>query len=420
MAEYTVKLPRPHRAQQQILGERARFNVVALGRRSGKTKMAQYLLARTALDGQPAAYFAPTYRLLEECWRDLKIILQDVIAEKSEQEHRLQVLGRPNGVIECWSMDTGDPARGRKYGQVVIDEAAMVQHLSDIWAQAIRPTLTDYQGSAWFMSTPRGLNDFYVLYQRGQDPLEDAWASWQMPTSVNPFIDPSEIAAARADLTEREFQQEYLAQFLVLEGAGVFRGVHAVSRLEPQAPKGGHQYAFGVDWGRSNDYTAICILDLSTREQVLLDRFTEIDYELQTTRLHRLAELYRPVSIVAEANAMGGPVVERLQRGYRDVYGTIFKPLPVYAWTNTNATKAAAIQALALAIENGDVSLLEDRVQVGELISFEGTRTMSGMTRYAAPDGMHDDTVIALSLAWSASAHDGVTRRGGYAFASRR
>jgi len=416
--ERTVRLAAPHPAQVQILAEARRFNVAALGRRSGKSKLAQRLLIRSALAQRPGAYFAPTYKLLEEFWREVKAVVAEVIIDKSEQEHRLQLYG--GGVIECWSTDTGDPARGRRYALAVVDEAAMIPHLADVWGQAIRPTLTDFQGDGWFMSTPRGLNDFYTFFSRGQDPLERDWRSWQMPTSVNPYISPDEIEAARHELPERVFAQEYLAQFLSLEGAGVFRGVRAVSRLRPVEPQRGHQYCFGVDWGRSDDFTVISVLDITALEQVALDRFTDLDFEVQTERLHEWASLYRPVQIVAERNSLGGPLVEKLQRGYARLLGKPRPALPVYGWDNTNASKAAAIERLALNIERGELSLLDDQVQTAELLAFESTTTATGMIRYAAPAGMHDDTVIALALANLGAVVDAAPARSSYAFAARR
>ena len=418
-AERTIRLPRLHTAQAQIRGEARRFNVVALGRRAGKSKLAQDVLVECALGQRPGGYFCPTYKLVEEFWRELKGVLIEVIKDKSEQEHRLEVLG--GGVIECWSMDTGDPARGRRYAEVVVDEAAMVVHLGDIWAQAIRPTLSDFRGGGWFMSTPRGLNDFHRLYQRGQDPLELDWAAWQMPTSVNPYINAEEIAAAKHELPERVFAQEFLAQFVELEGEGVFRGVSAVARLQPALPLRNHQYVMGIDWGRNNDYTVISIIDSSTMEQVLVDRFSQIDYEFQSERLHKLAAIYHPVQIVAEANSMGGPLVERLQRGYARVIGPPRPALPVYAWTATNASKAAMIQQLTLAIEDGTLTLLDDQTQTGELLAFESSRTETGMVKYSAPEGGHDDCVIALGLALvGASFADAVPARTRYAFAGGR
>lgn len=417
-AERTVRLAQPHPAQAQILAERRRFNVVALGRRAGKSKLAQRLLVRAALQQRPGAYFAPTYKLLEEAWRELKAVCVEVTRDKSEQEHRLELYG--GGVIECWSTDTGDPARGRRYAIAVVDEAAMIPHLADVWGQAIRPTLTDFQGEGWFMSTPRGLNDFYLLFTRGQDALEPDWAAWQMPTSVNPYIAAAEISAAQHELPERVFAQEFLAQFLSIEGAGVFRGVRAVSRLPKQAPQRGHQYVFGVDWGRSEDFTVISVIDATTLEQVALDRFTDLDFEIQTERLHEWAKLYHPVQIVAERNSMGGPVVERLQRGYARLLDKPRPALPVYGWVNTNASKAAVIEKLALAIERGELTLLDDQVQQAELLAFESSTTVSGMVRYAAPLGMHDDCVIALALANLGVVADPAPARSSYAFSSRR
>jgi len=412
--ELTVRLARPHPAQLQILEESRRFNVVALGRRAGKSKLAQHVLATCALEHRPGGYFCPTYKLLEEFWREVKLVLAEVITDKSEQEHRLEILG--GGVLECWSMDTGDPARGRRYRRVVIDEAAMVARLSEIWGQAIRPTLTDFQGDAWFMSTPRGLNDFFQLFQRGADVLEPDWAAWQMPTSVNPYIQPSELEAARHDLTEREYQQEYLAQFLTVEGAGVFRAVQSVAYLEPMPPQPHHAYVIGVDWGRSNDSTVFSIIDASTLQQVALDRFTQLDFEFQTERLHRWADLYQPRVIMAEANALGQPLVERLSTGYSRMLGDARRALPIVPWWTTNATKAAVIQRLSLAIENGDVALLDDQVQTGELLAYEVERLPSGVLRYGAPAGQHDDTVMALALAWAAASTETQSTRSSYAF----
>jgi hypothetical protein len=420
MPTLTIDLPVLHPAQAQIRNEAHRFNVVALGRRAGKSKLAQDLLVDCALERRPSGYFCPTYKLLEAFWRELKLVLASVITDKSEQEHRLTIRG--GGVIECWSMDTGDPARGRRYRRVVIDEAAMVPNLLDIWNQAIRPTLADYQGDGWFMSTPRGLNDFFLLYQRGLDELESDWMAWQMPTSVNPYIPSDELAAAKREMPERDYAQEFEARFLQLEGAGVFRGVTAVARLRPAGPTRGSAHVFGVDWGRTNDYTVVSVLDATLMEQRVIDRYSQVEWEFQTERLHKLAEVYKPLTIVAEVNSMGSPLVERLQRGYARLLGAPRQSLPVYAWTATNASKAAAIQALSLGIEEGAVTLLDDQVQTGELLAYEGRMSPTGMLRYGAPPGMHDDCVTALSLAYLGSQHERATpqTRSHYGFAGSR
>lgn len=377
--------------QRQIREEARRFNVVALGRRSGKTLLGEDLVVETVLDDRvPCAWFAPTYKELAAAWRELKELLQPIAVKVSEQEHRIEVLG--GGALECWSLDSADTARGRRYGRVIVDEAAMVANLADAWDNVIRPMLTDLRGDAWFLSTPKGLNAFHVLYQRGRDAQQPDWMSWQAPTSCNPYIDPTEIEAAKRDQPERVFAQEYLAEFLV-DGVGVFRGVAAACRAKPvDRAQDGRTYTFGVDWGKLSDFTVISVIDSTTREQVWIERFNQIDYYVQKARLAILAQKYKPQLIVAEANAMGAPNVEDLQR----------MGLPVWAWIPNNASKAAAVEGLALAIERGDLALLSHQVQTGELLAFDAERLPSGMVRYGAVSG-HDDTVVALMLAWLAA-----------------
>ena len=155
-------------------------------------------LIHPALQGKPVAWFAPNYRLLSEVWRELQALLGPVIVNCNQQERRLELYG--GGVVEMWSLDSPDAARGRAYALVVIDEAAMVADLDQAWL-SIRPMLTDLQGEAWFLSTPKGMNVFKALFDRGQDPAHKDWASWQMPTIENPYLDPGEIEAARLDMT---------------------------------------------------------------------------------------------------------------------------------------------------------------------------------------------------------------------------
>ena len=210
----------PHPAQEQVIRESSRWNLLACGRRWGKTVLGMDRLIEPALQGFPCAWFAPNYRYLAETWRTMLDMLQPVLAGKNEQERRIELIG--GGAIECWSLDSPDAGRGRKYKRIVVDEAAIVPDLETAWQQSIRATLTDLRGDAWFLSTPKGVTGyFHTLYQRGLDPDSD-WRAWQMPTSANPYIHPDEIEDARRDLSELAFSQEYEARFVSWEGA-VFR-----------------------------------------------------------------------------------------------------------------------------------------------------------------------------------------------------
>lgn len=373
-----------HPAQQAIAASSARFRVLACGRRFGKTSYAVEELARVALTGQPVAYFSQTYKAVIEVWRELRAHLARHTERASEQEKRIDLKG--GGVIECWSLDSPDSPLGRNYALIVFDEAA-IHRSADTWPRVIRPLLTDRKGRALFLSTPRGKNWFWELYAKGLDPLQTEWASFQYPTTANPFIDPAEVESARLDMPDRLFRQEYLAEFQDGD-SGVFRGVQALSTLTRQGRVDGHKYAFGVDWGKAHDYTAISVLDLTTGEQVALDRFNQIDWSLQRGRVRALFDEYQPSVIWAEKNSIGDPNIEELRR----------EGLPVKAFQTTAQTKKTLIERLALAFEQRTVKLLADPVQVHELESFEMRQSSAGNWQYSAPDGGHDDTVIALAL----------------------
>jgi phage terminase large subunit-like protein len=388
----TVTLSRPHSAQARVLRQRARFNVLCCGRRWGKTTLGVNRLVERALPGNPVAWCSPSYRMLTEVWRDVRRAAGPVLTRVDSQQHRLELLG--GGVIEMWSLDQPDVARGRKYAEIVVDEAAMVRHLEEAWNAVLRPTLVDERGGAWFLSTPKGLNFFKHLYDRGADPHYPDWAAWQMPTLSNPYIPADEVADSQRTLPERTFAQEFEAVFLEDEGT-VFRRIREAATATPQDGKlPGHRYVIGVDWAKLYDFTVMCVVDTTTRELVHMDRSNKVDYAVQVGRLQALAEKFRPDAIYAEQNSMGEPLVEQLQR----------MRLPVVPFQTTSASKAAVIDGLALAFERGELRVLHDEVLLNELLAYQAERLPSGLLRYSAPDGLHDDCVISLALAWSGAA----------------
>ena len=211
----------PHAAQKKVLDSAERFNVLGCGRRFGKSVLGVHLLAKTALKGLPVAYAVPTYRQSSDRWREFLYYLAPAISAKNATERRITLF--TGGSVDVWSLDRFDSIRGKKYALFVVDEAAFARRLIEAFNLVIRPTLSDYRGGAWFMSSPNGFNEFYELFQRGQMRDYPLWQSWQMPTSANPMIDPLEIESARQDMPARQFQQEYEAAFLPSLSSGMFR-----------------------------------------------------------------------------------------------------------------------------------------------------------------------------------------------------
>lgn len=373
--------------QVRVTREARRFNVVCCGRRWGKTKMGVDRFVEPVLSGRPVGWFAPTYKVLDDAWQQCKLLFEPVTTRKDETDHVLRTV--TGGSIEMWSLENEDAGRSRKYARVIVDEAALVHNLGQIWQESIRATLADYQGDAFFFSTPKGMNFFRTVWLRGQDPLQTAWASWQFPTSSNPYIRAEEVEAARRELPERSFRQEWLAEFLE-DAGGVFRRVREAATAARVAPYAG-LFVAGLDWAQASDFTVLTVIDARTRRVVDMDRFNQVDWALQRARVRAMAERWQLASIVTEVNSIGSPNFEALAR----------EGLPVVAFETTAASKPPLIESLALALEQGELALLDDPVLVGELEAYERTVSeVTGRSRYSAPEGQHDDTVMSLALAW--------------------
>lgn len=365
-----------------------------MGRRWGKSVLGGVLTMNVVRQHGRAAWVVPTYKNGRSLWRWAQSIAAPMRRYFDISKTERTISTHRGGFFGIYSADNADSIRGEWFHLVVIDEAARVSEAD--WTDAIQPTLADADGEAILISTPRGRNWFWREWQAGQIHSSEI-ASWRAPSSDNPSPRIQDAARkAQRRLPERSYRQEWLAEFLE-DGGGVFRNVRAVATGKQQGPKPNTQYVYGVDWGRQVDYTAISIWDAGEQREVLLDRFNTIEYIQQKGRLLSYTERYPPQVIIAEQNSIGVPIIEDLIR----------MDLPIQPFVTTNATKAQIIDDLALAFEQQHIQLLDDAVGIAELEAFEAQRLPSGLTRYSAPEGMHDDTVMARAMA-----HSGVKNSG--------
>lgn len=386
-----------------------RFNWLSAGRRWRKTTLGLHVAIAGVpergilgvLQRKTVIWGAPTYDQVRIGWNEARHAAAG-IASFSAQRMTADFPG--GGRIIYRSLDDPDNARGHTADGVIIDEAGDVKEAA--WYEVLRPILIDTGGWAFNKGTPRGRNWFWREWTAAHD-REDS-AAWQIPTKgcriengslvrapdplENPDIPWSEIEQLYLTLPQSVFEQEVMAVFLSGEGA-VFRNIRACLAVPPDGPLPGGVYVMGVDWAQSRDFTALVVMDVQTRQVVAVDRFNQIGWDVQRGRLAALAQQWNIAAVLAEQNSIGGPNVEALQR----------EGLPVYAFQTTSQSKQNIIVALQLAFERGDIRIPDDPVLISELEAYEATRLPSGRWRYEAPAGVHDDTVIALSLALEAA-----------------
>ncbi|WP_169725485.1 terminase large subunit domain-containing protein [Alicyclobacillus contaminans] len=371
----------------------ARFRVATCGRRWGKTYACANEIVKAAWEnpGTLTWWVAPTYRQTMTAYRLITRNFRNAIAKDSKTELRIE--WKSGGVTEFRSTDNFDALRGEGVSFLVIDEAAMVPR--EAWEAALRPTLSDTGGRCIIVSTPKGRNWFFGVWSRGQDPAFPEWESFKFPTSANPYIPPEEIEEARATLPSDVYRQEYEAEFLE-DSAGVFRGIRDCVSGVLEGPQEGRRYVAGWDIAKHQDFSVIIVMDAERGHVVAFDRFNQVDYALQLNRVQNICMMYR-ARLLMDATGVGDPLLEQVKR----------LGIQVEGYHLSATSKQQLIEHLAVKIERGEITFPEIPVLINELQQFQYEVTRAGNIRYSAPEGFHDDCVIALALATWQVGHRG-------------
>ena len=209
-----------HAAQMVVYSSKARFRCVVAGRRFGKSILSKTLMIKYATKPRSKVwYVAPTYRMAKQImWQDLQDSLPKEWIRRAN-DTTMTIWLRNGSIIELKGADNPDSLRGVGLNFLVLDE---FQDMSqETWVRVLRPTLADRMGHALFIGSPKGFNHFYDIYMLGQDKervKNREWESWQFPTILSPFIPKSEVEAARRDMDEKSFSQEFLASFESMGG----------------------------------------------------------------------------------------------------------------------------------------------------------------------------------------------------------
>lgn len=199
--------------QRQVADSYARFRTIIAGRRWGKTYLSIRELARFARwPGSHCFYVAPSYRMAKQIvWDPLKYRLMDLnwVAKINESDLTITLVN--DSKISLRGADNRDSLRGVGLNFIVLDEFAYMDER--VWTEVLRPTLSDKNGHAMFISTPTGKSNW--AYDMFHMPRTDAqnWAAWQFTSLSGGRISEEEIEQARRDLDERTFRQEYEATF---------------------------------------------------------------------------------------------------------------------------------------------------------------------------------------------------------------
>jgi phage terminase large subunit len=210
----TITIPyKPRKPQLAIhkLMEKHRFGVVVAHRRMGKTVSAINHLIKDALlnekEAPRYAYIAPTYGQAKRvAWDYLCKYARPLGGTENISELRVDFMGRR---IQLYGSDNPDSLRGQYFDGVILDEIG--DQNPKIWTEILRPALADRMGWCLFIGTPKGQNHFKDLRDRAEDTPE--WGLLEFKASQTNIVDESELKAARAEMGEDKYQQEFECSF---------------------------------------------------------------------------------------------------------------------------------------------------------------------------------------------------------------
>ena len=217
--EVKLQLYKPHELQRRFHNSKKRFRVAATGRQMGKSTMANMEMLKQAWENPNTqyAFISPVFSQAKEQFRRMIACLPlEVIARKSDTELRINLIN--GSIMEYLSGDNPHSLRGKTLHGVLIDEVR--DQNPELWSQVIRPMISTTKGWAVFISTPAGFNSFYDLAQKAKEDPD--WEFFTGPSTCNPLFTQEEFEAAKKEMSENEFKQEILADFLDLNSGSAY------------------------------------------------------------------------------------------------------------------------------------------------------------------------------------------------------
>lgn len=378
---------RPYQAK--VWNSPERNKVLIIHRRAGKTSLAiNWLIYQAILNPKKIFwYLCPTIKQAKEIvWKAPEMLIKylppEAVDKKNEVE--LTIYLKNGSQIHVKGADNPDSLRGTDPYGIIIDEYAQIK--PQLYDEVLLPILGANGGWVWLIGTPKGKNDFWFKWQMAK--ITEGWQALQLRASESNILSEQVIAELKASMTERSFAQEFETEFLENSGQ-VFRRILENARSTIQEPTATGEYVMGVDLARLQDWTVIKIIDTKRHIEVYHDRFNQVDWNLQAARIEAVARRYNNARIRIDATGVGDPIVSALQS----------RGLGVDPYTITNSSKNNLITNLALKLEQDKIKILPDDHTVTELQNFGYELSANNNVKYGAPDGQHDDCVIALALA---------------------
>ncbi len=405
-----TQIPIPHKFQPRryqlpllrAMDSGIKRAAICWNRRSGKDKVCFNITVKKACE-RVGTYFylLPTFTQAKKVvWNNidndgfkmLDHIPKELVKNTNGTELKVELIN--GSIIQLMAADEfSQSGVGTNPVGVVFSEFSLAD--ARAW-DFVRPILRANDGWAIFNFTPRGKNHAWKLLQIAQQN-PDTWFSEVLTVNETKVVTQEDIDAERREgMPEELIQQEYYCKFV--EGAGqFFRNVRGnLYKLGTTLPTEG-DFKLGVDLAKYQDFTVITPFNLNTFVVYPQDRFNQIDWTTQESRIEASYLRYKARKATVDATGVGDPIVENLRnKGLNIPEEDAFK--------FTEHSRDNLLRHLAMLIEQSKIKLPDDEGLLNELESFQLELTESGKIKLSVPAGLHDDRVMSLALAvWGVS-----------------
>jgi phage terminase large subunit-like protein len=351
--------------QQEVFNDPTRFKIVAAGRRTGKSRLAAWMLIINALqtDRGHVFYVAPTQGQARDImWQTLLELAHPVV--KGSHINNLQITLINGCTISLKGADRPETMRGVSLKFLVMDEYADMK--PSVWEQILRPALADQKGQAMFIGTPMGRNHFYELYQYAELEDDTTYKSWHFTSYDNPLLDPVEIDTAKKSMSSYAFRQEFLASFEAM-GSEIFKEDWV--QFDDEEPEIGDYY-IAVDLAgfadvqstaksknKKLDQTAISIVKVNEHGWWVADIVHgRWDIKKTAKKIFDAVSYYEPIAVGIEKGALKNAVLPYLT----DIMKSDQRFFRIEELTHGNKKKTDRIVwALQGRFEHGQITLNE-------------------------------------------------------------
>ena len=394
MEKATVNFFKPYPAQQPVvracIDKETKYIIYNASRQSGKTLLLHNVAVYYALQNKDnfIMIVSPTDGQVKKIYKQiLESIIHLPFVDKFKSQSGDAEINFLNGSTMIFrSAQSFNSLRGYSLTHLLCDEFAFFDE--EVYNTVLAPTLAVRGKKALFCSTPKGTNLFYRMYNLGL--TEEKYKSFKTTYKDNPYADKDFIEEQKKILSDAQFKQEYLGEFI--DSAALFQNIENYSVLNQiESPVQGDSYFAGIDIGFKNDSTVISIFNHKS-ELVHIKILNQVSFQEQVRIIKETTQKFDVVLTYVESNNQGVAIIDGL------IAAGMWK---LQSFETTATSKPKIINQFLADFNQGLIKFVNNEQLKQQFKAFGYKMGNNGHVTFGGTGGIHDDIVMATIIGYA-------------------